>query len=75
MKVCFKKVSLKFVVWIYGHLENNFKIKSDFSKSFSDNFLISPGWDSNPGSGERQIAVNGDALDHTAIRGKAIIYL
>ena len=31
-----------------------------------------PGQDSNPGSGERQLAVSGDTLDHTAISGKAL---
>ena len=32
------------------------------------NFLTFPVWDSNPCSGERQLAVCGNALDHTAIR-------
>ena len=31
-------------------------------------FLICLGRDSNPGSGERQLEVIGNALDHTAIR-------
>ena len=32
------------------------------------NFVTCPGWDWNPGSGDRQLAVSGNALDHTAIR-------
>ena len=32
------------------------------------NFLTSPGRDSNPGSGERQLAVSGGSLDHTVVR-------
>ena len=32
------------------------------------NFLTYPGWDLNPDSGGRQLAVSGKALDHTAIR-------
>ena len=34
------------------------------------NFLSSPGWDSNIGSGERQLAVSGNSLDHMAMRVK-----
>ena len=41
------------------------------------NFLICPGRDTNPGSDDRQLAVSGNAFDHTAtgvgpvIRGAA----
>ena len=31
------------------------------------NFLTYHGWDTNPDSGERQLAVSGNALDHRAI--------
>ena len=34
-------------------------------------FLTCPSWDLNPGSGERQLAVSGNALDHTATRRQA----
>ena len=34
----------------------------------TSNFLTCPAWDSNTGSGERQLAVSGNDLDRTAIR-------
>ena len=36
--------------------------------SASGNLPTCPGWDSNPGRGERQRAVSGGALDHTTVR-------
>ena len=43
-------------------------MKSTAEPQVTGNFLTCPGWDSNPESGERQLAVSGNALDHSANR-------
>ena len=43
-------------------------MKTTAQPQVTGSFLTFPGQDSNPGSGEGQLAVSGIALDHTAIR-------
>ena len=49
-------------------------MKTTAQPQLTGNFLACPGWDSNLGCGERQLAVSGNALDHTAIRAGPLLF-
>ena len=49
--------------------ETRVLVKTTAYHQVTGKFLTCPSWDSNPGSGERQLVVSGNALDHKAIWG------